>query len=232
MAIMELIGLTKELQSGDKAIRVLDTVDLTIGEGEFVAVLGPSGSGKSTLLGLMAGLDRPTAGTIRFRDQDLGGMSEDNLARLRRDQVGFVFQSFQLLGHMTAAENILVPLELRGVADRRQQAKDLLDAVGLSERGHHYPTQLSGGEQQRVALARAFAAGPTLLLADEPTGNLDSKTGDTILDLLVDLQRSRGVTLVLVTHDPAVARHADRAIYLMDGRIEREERPAESAPAS
>jgi putative ABC transport system ATP-binding protein len=226
MAIMTLEGLTKELRSGDKTIRVLDSIDLSIDEGEFLAVLGPSGSGKSTLLGLMAGLDRPTSGTITFRDRDLGSMSEDDLARLRRDQIGFVFQSFQLLGHMTAAENVLVPLELRRAPDRRKQVRDLLEAVGLGERGHHYPSQLSGGEQQRVALARAFAAGPSLLLADEPTGNLDSKTGDTVLDLLADLQRSRGVTLVLVTHDPAIARHADRAIYLRDGRIEREERVA------
>jgi putative ABC transport system ATP-binding protein len=231
MAILELRQLTKSLRSGDRLITVLDHVDLSIDDGEFVAILGPSGSGKSTLLGLMAGLDRPTSGAALFRGQELGKLSEDRLARLRREEIGFVFQSFHLLPHMTARENVLVPLELRRAPNRRNTADSLLAEVGLSERGHHYPTQLSGGEQQRVALARAFAANPSLLLADEPTGNLDSKTGGAVLDLLVQLQKSQGVTLVLVTHDPSVAELADRAIYLRDGRVDRIESRRETAPA-
>lgn len=221
MTVLELRDLTKILRSGDKNITILDAVSLEVAEGEFVAILGPSGSGKSTLLGLMAGLDRPSSGAVLFRERELHTLSEDQLARLRRDEIGFVFQSFHLLGHMTARENVLVPLELRRAANRRKTADDLLAQVGLSERGHHYPSQLSGGEQQRVALARAFAAEPRLLLADEPTGNLDSKTGGAVLDLLVQLQKSRGVTLILVTHDPSVAELADRAVYLRDGRIDR-----------
>jgi putative ABC transport system ATP-binding protein len=205
-------------------LAILDGIDLEVRRGEFVAVLGPSGSGKSTLLALAAGLDRPSTGEVRLDGERIDALGEDRLALLRRHKIGFVFQSFQLLGNLTARENVLLPLELAGFADARARADGLLDAVGLAERGHHYPSQLSGGEQQRVALARAFAARPALLLADEPTGNLDGATGRVVLDLLVGLRAERGTTLVLVTHDPAVAGLADRRIHLRDGRIEREER--------
>lgn len=227
--ILELRGITKILSSGGKPLTILDDINLTVEPGEFVAILGPSGSGKSTMLGLMAGLDRPTEGEILFQGRPIQGLSEDQLALLRRDHIGFVFQSFQLLGHMTARENIQIPLDLRRVPNSRDRADALLDAVGLSKRGHHYPTQLSGGEQQRVALARAFAAEPTMLLADEPTGNLDSKTGRAILGILTNLLRTQGSTLVLVTHDPAITEYADRAIYLKDGRIDRDEHLTPSA---
>ncbi|MGQ0553131.1 MAG: ABC transporter ATP-binding protein [Planctomycetota bacterium] len=217
-------GLTRRLASGAKTLTVLDAVDLSIGVGESVAILGPSGSGKSTLLGLLAGLDRADAGEVLIDGQSLTGLSEDELALLRRRKLGFVFQSFQLLGNFTARENVLLPLELLDAPDAESRADALLAAVGLAERGHHYPNQLSGGEQQRVALARAFAPRPALLLADEPTGNLDGATGRVVLDLLTALRRQEGSTLVVVTHDPAVAALADRRLHLRDGRIEREER--------
>jgi len=204
-------------------LTILDDIEIDVRRGEFVAVLGPSGSGKSTLLALMAGLDRPSSGEVSFEDQRIDRWSEDRLAILRRHKIGFVFQSFQLLGNLTARENVLLPMELLGARRAHQRADELLDAVGLSERGHHYPSQLSGGEQQRVALARAFAPRPALLLADEPTGNLDGATGRMVLDILVGMRASEGATLVLVTHDPAVAGLADRRIHLLDGRIEREE---------
>jgi putative ABC transport system ATP-binding protein len=204
-------------------LTILDGIDLDVRRGEFVAVLGPSGSGKSTLLALMAGLDRPSSGEVFFDGERIDGWSEDRLALLRRHKIGFVFQSFQLLGNLTARENVLLPMELQGLRDARRRAGELLDAVGLSERGHHYPSQLSGGEQQRVALARAFAPRPALLLADEPTGNLDGATGRVVLDMLVAMRAEEGTTLVLVTHDPAVAGLADRRIHLLDGRIERED---------
>jgi putative ABC transport system ATP-binding protein len=221
---IECLALTKELPSGDRTLTVLDRVDLAIPAGEFVAVLGPSGSGKSTLLGLMAGLDRPTSGSVRIDGRALEGLDEDELALLRRAKVGFVFQSFQLLGNLTAAENVLLPLELSGVSDARARTEELLAQVGLADRGHHYPSQLSGGEQQRVALARAFAARPSVLFADEPTGNLDSETGESILELLTGLHERERTTLVLVTHDPSVASLAERRVHLRAGRIEREER--------
>ncbi|HKV11329.1 MAG TPA: ABC transporter ATP-binding protein [Thermoanaerobaculia bacterium] len=230
---LEMRRLTRRLPSGDRELTILDNVDVTIEPGEFVAVLGPSGSGKSTLLALMAGLDRPTSGEIRIDGQAIQGMTEDQLAVLRREKIGFVFQSFQLLGNLTARENVLLPIELRGMPKALARADELLAAVGLGDRGHHYPSQLSGGEQQRVALARAFAARPSILLADEPTGNLDGATGRKILELLTDLRRREGTTLVLVTHDPAVAALADRLIHLRDGRVERHEPalvPAEALP--
>jgi putative ABC transport system ATP-binding protein len=205
-------------------LTILDAIDLDVREGEFVAVLGPSGSGKSTLLALMAGLDRPSSGEVVLNGERIDLMSEDRLALMRRHAVGFVFQSFQLLGNFTARENVMLPMELLGRPDARSRADGLLESVGLEERGHHYPSQLSGGEQQRVALARAFAPKPALLLADEPTGNLDGATGRVVLDLLADMRASEGSTLVLVTHDPVVAQRADRRIHLRDGRIEREER--------
>jgi putative ABC transport system ATP-binding protein len=217
---IQLIGLTRRLPSGDRELTIVDSIDLTIAAGEFVAVVGPSGSGKSTLLALMAGLDRPTAGEVCIDGQPISGLSEDALALLRRDKIGFVFQSFQLLGNLTARENVLLPAELQGIADPPARADELLAEVGLADRGHHYPSQLSGGEQQRVALARAFSARPRILLADEPTGNLDGATGRRVLELMTDLRRRQGTTLVLVTHDPAVAALADRRIHLRDGRID------------
>ncbi len=218
---IELVQLTRRLPSGDRVLTIVDAVDLSIPAGQFVAVLGPSGSGKSTLLALMAGLDRPTSGEVRIDGRTISNLSEDELALLRRHQIGFVFQSFQLLGNLTARENVLLPAELRGLPDPQARADELLAAVGLNDRGHHYPSQLSGGEQQRVALARAFAARPPILLADEPTGNLDGATGRIVLDLMSELHRREGTTLVLVTHDPVVASLADRQIHLRDGRIER-----------
>jgi len=220
---IEIRQLTRKLPSGERELTILDHVDLSIGAGDFVAVLGPSGSGKSTLLALMAGLDRPTSGEIRIDGAPIQAMSEDELALLRRHKIGFVFQSFQLLANLTARENVLLPIELLGLAKPFARADELLAAVGLADRGHHYPSQLSGGEQQRVALARAFAARPPILLADEPTGNLDGATGRRVLELLTELRAAEGTTLVLVTHDPAVAALAGRQIHLRDGRIERDE---------
>ena len=221
--LISLRGVGRQLPSGGRLLTILDAIELDVRRGEFVAVLGPSGSGKSTLLALMAGLDRPSAGEVRVEGERIDRWSEDRLALLRRHKIGFVFQSFQLLGNLTARENVLLPMELLGLSEARRRADELLGAVGLSERGHHYPSQLSGGEQQRVALARAFAPRPALLLADEPTGNLDGATGRVVLDMLVAMRAEEGATLVLVTHDPAVAGLADRRIHLLDGRIEREE---------
>jgi len=225
---LELRGLTKRLPSGERLLTILDRVDLSVAPGEFVAILGPSGSGKSTLLGLAAGLDRPSEGEVRIGGRPIQDLSEDDLARLRRGKIGFVFQSFQLLPNLTALENVLLPLELAGHAEAPGRARRLLAQVGLAEREHHYPVQLSGGEQQRVALARAFAPSPALLFADEPTGNLDGATGARVLETLTALRAETGATLVLVTHDPAVAALADRRIHLRDGRIERIEVRAEA----
>jgi putative ABC transport system ATP-binding protein len=220
---IQLRGLTRRLPSGGRQLTIVDRIDLSIAPGEFVAVLGPSGSGKSTLLALMAGLDRPSEGQVVLDGREIQDLSEDDLALLRRRTIGFVFQSFQLLGNLTALENVLLPLELADAPEARIRADRLLEAVGLSERGHHYPSQLSGGEQQRVALARAFGPKPPILMADEPTGNLDRVTGRLVLDTLDALRRDSGTTLVLVTHDPEVAQRADRRIHLRDGRVEREE---------
>ena len=222
--VLLLQGVGRRLPSGGRMLEILDGIDLEIRRGEFVAVLGPSGSGKSTLLALMAGLDRPSSGEVHLDGERIDDLSEDRLAIIRRHKVGFVFQSFQLLENLTARENTMLPMELLGTADASARAAELLAAVGLSERGHHYPSQLSGGEQQRVALARAFAPRPALLLADEPTGNLDGATSRVVLDLLVAMRADEGATLVLVTHDPAVAALADRRIHLRDGRIELEEK--------
>ena len=218
-SLVSLRDVGRTLPSGGRQLTILDGIDLEIRAGEFVAVLGPSGSGKSTLLALMAGLDRPSRGEVWLAGERVDRLSEDRLALLRRHAIGFVFQSFQLLGNLTALENVLLPLDLLRVPDARRRAAGLLAAVGLAERGHHYPSQLSGGEQQRVALARAFAPRPALLLADEPTGNLDGATGRVVLDLLAGLRAGEGTTLVLVTHDPAVAALADRRLQLVDGRL-------------
>jgi len=212
-------ALSMRLASGGREVTVLADVSLDVPTGQFLAIAGPSGSGKSTLLGLIAGLDQPTAGRIEVAGVEVTGLDEDGLARFRRDHVGYVFQSFHLLPTLTAQENVAVPLELAGEADAAPRAAALLAEVGLADRAHHYPVQLSGGEQQRVAVARAMARRPALLLADEPTGNLDSATGKQIIELLVGLNRRLGSTLVLVTHDAALAAHADRVVTLRDGRI-------------
>jgi len=219
------------LTSAGAPVTILDGVDLDVAPREVVAITGPSGSGKSTLLGLIAGLDRPTTGSIMVDGVDVTALDEDRLARLRRDTIGYVFQSFHLIPTLTAAENVAVPLELAGARDVLAHARRLLAAVGLEARGHHYPAQLSGGEQQRVALARAVALRPRLLLADEPTGNLDSATGAAIIALLLALNRDSDSTLLLVTHDPALAVHADRVVSLRDGRVVGETAGARTAPA-
>jgi putative ABC transport system ATP-binding protein len=218
-AVIETRHLTRRFRSGPRTITVLDDVSLSIARGEFVAIMGPSGSGKSTLLALLAGLDRPSDGTVSIDGAQIGAMSEDRLALLRRRKIGFVFQSFHLLANFTATENVMLPVELLGGPSPRARAQALLERVGLGGRGHHYPSQLSGGEQQRVALARAFAPDPAVLLADEPTGNLDSENGRIVLDMMLQLRRDHGTTLALVTHDPALAELADRVIRLRDGRV-------------
>jgi putative ABC transport system ATP-binding protein len=211
--------LTMRLDSGGRPLTILDAVTLEVEQGDAVAITGPSGSGKSTLLGLIAGLDAPTYGTITVRGVDITRLGESALARFRRETIGYVFQSYHLIPTLTAAENVAVPLELAGERRVAARARALLEQVGLGERAHHYPVQLSGGEQQRVALARAVALDPPLLLADEPTGNLDSATGAAIIELLFSLNRERGSTLLLVTHDPALAERADRVVSLRDGRV-------------
>jgi len=218
--IVQVRDLSMRLTGGGRSVTILDGVTLHVAEQEVLAITGPSGSGKSTLLGLIAGLDRPTAGSIVVDGVDITRLDEDALARLRRDTIGFVFQSFHLIPTLTAAENVAVPLELASDDGASARATELLGAVGLVDRAHHYPAQLSGGEQQRVALARAVALRPRLLLADEPTGNLDSTTGAQIIELLLALRKEFAATLVFVTHDQALARHADRVVRLRDGRVE------------
>jgi putative ABC transport system ATP-binding protein len=200
-------------------LTILHPLDLTIPDGQFIAVVGPSGSGKSTLLGLIAGLDEPTLGEIRIDGQVITTMNEDSLAELRGAKIGFVFQSFHLIPSLTALENILVPMEIAGARDARERAQQLMEDVDLVARAHHYPSQLSGGEQQRVAIARAFANDPSIMLADEPTGNLDSHNGRHVFELMVEMNRKRKATLVLVTHDHELAALADRRISLRDGRV-------------
>src|SRR5688572_15465959 len=212
-------GLTKEFDSGSHHLTVLRDVSFTIPQGTFVAIVGPSGSGKTTLLGLLAGLDTPTRGRVLLDDADLTAMTEDERARLRGQKVGFVFQSFQLIPTLSALENVQVPLELRGDGDAVPRARELLERVGLGDRAHHLPAQLSGGEQQRVAIARAFVNRPKLLFADEPTGNLDAATGGRIIELLETLNRDAGTTIVLVTHDAGLAERTQRIIRLRDGAV-------------
>ena len=217
--MIELRGVSRTVTSGTGPLTILHPLDLVIPSGRVVAITGASGSGKSTLLGLMAGLDAPTTGAIVVDGVEITALSEDALARLRGTRIGVVFQFFHLLPSLTAFENVLVPIEIARGSDPAGRAKALLAEVGLSGRGHHYPSQLSGGEQQRVAIARALANDPPILLADEPTGNLDSITGRHVIDLLLQIHRDRQSTLVLVTHDPEIARIADMSIHLRDGRV-------------
>jgi len=216
-------NLVMRLTAGGHGITILDDITLQIPEKQMVAIVGPSGSGKSTLLGLIAGLDKPTSGSIKLGGIEITTMPESQMARYRRQKIGYIFQSFHLIPTLTALENVAVPLELNGDLDTNKRAAELLAAVGLQDRQSHYPVQLSGGEQQRVAVARAFACRPPILLADEPTGNLDSATGRQVIDLLLSLNRDHGSTLVLVTHDPDLASCAERIISLRDGRIESDE---------
>jgi putative ABC transport system ATP-binding protein len=217
--MIELRGVSKTVPSGSGILTILHPLDLSVPDGKVAAITGASGSGKSTLLGLVAGLDAPSSGQILIGGVEITALSEDALASLRGKRIGFVFQFFHLLPSLTALENVLVPMEIAGVPGAQARARALLDEVGLSDRSHHYPSQLSGGEQQRVAIARALSNEPPLLLADEPTGNLDSATGRNIIDLLLQVNRSRGTTLVLVTHDPELAAVADMTIHLRDGRV-------------
>ena len=216
--MIELRGVSKTVQSGDRPLTILHPLDYTIASGQFVAVVGPSGSGKSTLLGLLAGLDAPSTGQILIDNVDITTLSEDRLAKLRGEKIGFVFQFFHLVPSLTAFENVLVPMEIAGRRDAVARARRLLDEVELTDRAHHYPSQLSGGEQQRIAIARALANDPPIVLADEPTGNLDSTTGRHIMDLLLNVRRTRKSTLVLVTHDAELASLADTRLVLRDGR--------------
>jgi putative ABC transport system ATP-binding protein len=216
--MIELRSVSKTVESGGRPLTILHPLNLTVSPGQCLAIVGPSGSGKSTLLGLIAGLDAPSSGQILIDGTDITALDEDSLARLRGAKIGFVFQFFHLVPSLTALENILVPMEIAGRRDARQRAQALLDEVGLHDRGHHYPSQLSGGEQQRVAIARALANDPPLILADEPTGNLDTTNGRHILDLLLHVRKTRGVTLVLVTHDASIAAIADAQLTLLDGR--------------
>jgi len=216
--MIQLRGVSKTVMSGGQPLTILHPLDLDVASGRCLAIIGPSGSGKSTLLGLIAGLDAASTGTIAIGGTDITRLDEDALAKLRGEKVGFVFQFFHLVPSLTAIENIQVPMEIAGRRDAAERAQALLDEVGLHDRGHHYPSQLSGGEQQRIAIARALANDPPLILADEPTGNLDSSNGRHVLDLLLHVRRSRGVTLVLVTHDPSVAAVADDRLVLRDGK--------------
>ncbi len=217
--MIQLNRVTKTVRSGAEDLTILSDVSIDIPEGQFVALTGASGSGKSTLLGLIAGLDAPSSGTILIDGDEITSMSEDGLAEIRSAKIGFVFQSFHLIPSLTAFENVLIPMEIRGLSDAGDRASELLREVDLTDRGHHYPAELSGGEQQRVAIARAFANRPKILLADEPTGNLDSKNGRHIFELMTLLHTERAVTLVLVTHDHGLAAEAQRQIVLKDGRI-------------
>ena len=216
---MQAVGLGKQVQSGDLPLTILHEVSFAVAAGESLAILGASGSGKSTLLGLLAGLDVPSSGSVYLAGADLFALDEDGRARLRGAAAGFVFQSFQLLPSLSALENVMLPLELQGASDARERAAESLRQVGLTERMHHLPKHLSGGEQQRVALARAFVTRPKILFADEPTGNLDAATGAQVIELMLELNRAQGTTLILVTHDEALARRCGRQLRLEAGRV-------------
>ncbi len=227
--MIEVRGLKKSIRNGARTVEILRGIDFTVPQGQFVAIMGASGSGKSTLLGLLAGLDTPTEGDVILDGVSIARLAEDKLAEVRGRKIGFVFQSYQLIPTLTALENVLLPYELNAGGNGRKKALELLDAVGLSDRLQHYPVQLSGGEQQRVALARAFVLDPPIVLADEPTGNLDSVNGKHVLDLLTTRQRNSATTLVMVTHDPQIAAHADRQIHMCDGLVVADQHAAEEA---
>ncbi len=229
--MVEARGIWKRMRNGSSTVEILKGIDLLVPRGQFTAIMGSSGSGKSTLLGLLAGLDSPTEGQVLIDGVDISRMEEDRLAQVRGSKIGFVFQSYQLIPTLTAFENVLLPYELNARGDGKTRARNLLESVGLGERMHHYPVQLSGGEQQRVALARAFVLDPPIVLADEPTGNLDTTNGRHVLELLTTRQREAGTTLVMVTHDPQIADRADRKIVLRDGLVVRDEMAAVEEPA-
>ena len=216
--MIELRRVSKTVLSGGRPLTILQPIDLSVPAGQFLAIVGPSGSGKSTLLGLIAGLDAPSTGAIEVDGVEITGLDEDRLARLRGAKIGFVFQFFHLIPSLTALENVLAPLEIAGRARAADRAAELLRDVGLTERGHHYPSQLSGGEQQRVAIARALVNDPPVLLADEPTGNLDAASGRQVIDLLADVNRARGTTIVLVTHDTELAGRSHAVLTMRDGK--------------
>lgn len=217
--ILDVHKITKSYYNGQKKLTVLDEVSFSLQAGDTFAIVGPSGSGKTTLLGLCAGLDLPTSGFVSLHGNELFSLTEDQRAAVRNEHVGFIFQSFQLIPTLTAIENIMVPMELNGFKGARNRAKDLLDRVGLSDRGHHYPAQLSGGEQQRISLARAFSNNPSILFADEPTGNLDEETSEKVVKMIFDLNQENGTTLVLVTHDLELASQTKRVIRLKGGKV-------------
>ena len=222
MSILSVKNVSKTYQTGSKKLTVLDQVNIEIQAGESIAIVGPSGSGKTTLLGLCAGLDSSSTGTIELNGKRLDLLSEDERASVRSESVGFIFQNFQLLPTLTALENVMVPLELKKRKDARVKAMELLKQVGLADRATHYPTQLSGGEQQRVSIARAFANEPKILFADEPTGNLDTETGEMIEDLIFEMNKAQGTTLILVTHDPDLAKRTQRIIHIKGGKVQEE----------
>ncbi len=230
--MIELREVSKTVTSGSEPLTILHPLSIQIPRGQFVAIVGPSGSGKSTLLGLIAGLDAPTSGSVLIETVDITRLDEDSLARLRGEKIGFVFQFFHLIPSLTAYENVAVPMEIAGIADVGARANELLEEVGLTGRAHHYPSQLSGGEQQRVALARALANNPPIVLADEPTGNLDSANGRHIMELLRNIHSRRGTTIVLVTHDAELAAMADARLLMRDGRVVENTLPRASAPAT
>ncbi|MEA3346003.1 MAG: ABC transporter ATP-binding protein [Chloroflexota bacterium] len=223
-AVIEVEGVTKVYHMGETKVHALRGVDLTVAEGEMISIMGPSGSGKSTLMAILGCLDTPTSGRYRLDGQDVSRLSDRQLATIRGQQIGFVFQTFNLLPRTTALENVELPLLYTGTSKRRQRAQAALEDVGLGDRAQHQPNELSGGERQRVAIARALVNEPSIILADEPTGNLDSKTGDEVLEILETLHRERGLTLVIVTHDPLVVKRVERVVHLLDGRVVEEDK--------